>query len=108
MNLNSVNGEMEGERRDDGLKEPLLLQHVNGVAIDIPPQQQFSYDGSKKLRTVKFKIREIKCASCATSIESVLSNLNGVESAVVSPLEGQAVVKFIPGLITVSALQELA
>ncbi|KAK9220995.1 hypothetical protein WN944_009419 [Citrus x changshan-huyou] len=106
MNLNSVNGEMEGERGDDGLKEPLLLQHVNGVAIDIPPQQQFSYDGSKKLRTVKFKIREIKCASCATSIESVLSNLNGVESAVVSPLEGQAVVKFIPGLITAKRIKE--
>lgn len=100
--MNSVNGKMDGER-NDGLKEP-LLQHLNGVAIDMPQQVD---QGSKKLRTVKFKIREIKCASCATSIESVMDNLNGVESAVVSPLEGQAVVKFVPEIVTVSGLHEL-
>lgn len=100
--MNSLNGKMEVNGRDD-LKQP-LLQHLNGVAIDIPQQIN---DVGKKRRTVKFKIREIKCASCAASIESVLFNLNGIESATVSPLEGHAAVKYVPELVTVSAIQEL-
>ncbi|KAL5766613.1 hypothetical protein ACOSP7_017230 [Xanthoceras sorbifolium] len=101
MHLNSVNGETEINRRDD-LKEP-LLQPPNGVAIDIPEQIN---DKGKKHRTVKFKIREVKCASCATSIESLLVNLNGVTSATVSPLEGQAAVEYVPDLVTAKQIKE--
>lgn len=93
---------MEVKKSDD-LKEP-LLQHSNGVTIDMPQQIN---DKGRKSRTVKFKIREIKCASCATSIESVLVNLDGVENAMVSPLEGQAAIKYVPELVSVSGLQEL-
>lgn len=99
MTLNSENAEMEVNGKDD-LKEP-LLKALDGVAVDIPQQIN---DSGKKFRTVKFKVREIKCASCATSIESVLVNLTGVESAMVSPLEGQAEVKYVPELVTVSCL----
>lgn len=96
----SVKEKMEVKRRDD-LKKP-LLQHVNGVANDIPQQINA---GGKKFRTVKFKIQEIKCASCSASIESVLLKLNGVESAMVSPLDGQAAVKYVPQLVTVSVFK---
>ncbi|XP_031256938.1 copper-transporting ATPase HMA4-like [Pistacia vera] len=101
MDVNFMNGKMEVNGRDD-LKKP-LLQHVNGVAIDIPQQIN---DGGDKFRTVKFKIREIKCASCAASIESVLLSLNGVKSAMVSPLEGQAAVKYVPELVTAKQIKE--
>ncbi|KAJ0083712.1 hypothetical protein Patl1_29721 [Pistacia atlantica] len=101
MDVNSMNGKMEVNGTDD-LKKP-LLQHVNGAAIDIPQQIN---DGGDKFRTVKFKIREIKCASCAASIESVLLNLNGVKSAMVSPLEGQAAVKYVPELVTAKQIKE--
>ncbi|KAK0605932.1 hypothetical protein LWI29_032358 [Acer saccharum] len=101
MNLNSVNGRMAINGRND-LKEP-LLQSPHGVAVDNPPQIN---DKGKKLRTVKFKIREIKCASCAASIESMLVNLNGVVSATVSPLEGQAVVEYVPDLVMAKQIKE--
>ncbi|TXG73239.1 hypothetical protein EZV62_001818 [Acer yangbiense] len=101
MNLNSVNGRMAINGRND-LKEP-LLQSPHGVAVDNPPQIN---DKGKKLRTVKFKIREIKCASCAASIESMLVNLNGVVTATVSPLEGQAVVEYVPDLVMAKQIKE--
>ncbi|KAI9194709.1 hypothetical protein LWI28_008486 [Acer negundo] len=101
MNLNSVNGRMAINGRND-LKEP-LLQPPHGVAVDNPPQIN---DKGKKLRIVKFKIREIKCASCAASIESMLVNLNGVVSATVSPLEGQAAVEYVPDLVMAKQIKE--
>ncbi|XP_044478539.1 copper-transporting ATPase HMA4-like isoform X2 [Mangifera indica] len=101
MDMISVKEKMEVKRRDD-LKKP-LLQHVNGVANDIPQQINA---GGKKFRTVKFKIQEIKCASCSASVESVLLKLNGVESAMVSPLDGQAAVKYVPQLVTVKQIKE--
>ncbi|KAJ4724239.1 Copper-transporting ATPase [Melia azedarach] len=92
---------MEVKKSDD-LKEP-LLQHSNGVTIDMPRQIN---DKGRKSRTVKFKIREIKCASCATSIESVLVDLDGVENAMVSPLEGQAAIKYVPELVSAKQIKE--
>ncbi|PQM41172.1 putative copper-transporting ATPase HMA5 [Prunus yedoensis var. nudiflora] len=55
-----------------------------------------------RIRTVKFKIGDIECASCATTIESVLGKLDGVKNATVSPIQGQAAVNYIPELINVS------
>ncbi|KAK3205194.1 hypothetical protein Dsin_019240 [Dipteronia sinensis] len=101
MNLNSVNGRMAINGMND-LKEPLLLP-PHGVAVDNPSQIN---DKGKKLRIVKFKIREIKCASCAASIESMLVNLNGVVSATVSPLEGHAAVEYVPDLVTAKQIKE--
>lgn len=99
MNLDSENATAEINGIED-LKAP-LLQPLNGVAIDIPPELD---DKSKKRRKLKFTIREVKCASCAVTIESVLVNLNGVKSATVSPIEGQAAVEYVPDLVTVSNL----
>ncbi|KAJ7947541.1 Copper-transporting ATPase [Quillaja saponaria] len=61
---------------------------------------------SLTIRTSSFKIRDIKCASCVTSIESVISNLNGVKSITVSPLEGRAAIKYVPQLISVKKVKE--
>lgn len=84
----------------DELKLP-LLQPLDGVVVTA---SQPSTIIDKKIKTVMFKIGNIACASCATSIESVLLELNGVESVMVSVLQGQAAVKYIPELITVSHL----
>lgn len=84
----------------DEFKLP-LLQPLDGVVVTASQPRTII---DKKIKTVMFKIGNIACASCATSIESVLLELNGVESVMVSVLQGQAAVKYIPELITVSHL----
>lgn len=92
---------MEVNGKDD-LKAP-LLQPKDYVAVTIPQPVQ---NADKKIRMVMFKIRDIKCASCATSIESAVGNLNGVASVTVSPLQGQAVVRYMSKLITAKTIKE--
>ncbi|GKU94061.1 hypothetical protein SLEP1_g7598 [Rubroshorea leprosula] len=83
----------------EDLKNP-LLQSPDSIAITIPE----SVD--KRTRTVMLKIGNIKCASCATSIESVLRGLNGVKNVTVSPLRGQAAIQYIQKVITAKKLKE--
>ncbi|KAF9593379.1 hypothetical protein IFM89_022078 [Coptis chinensis] len=71
------------------LKAP-LLQPTESVAVTVSQQDQKEH---KKSRTLMFKVGGMKCASCAVSIESVLGKRNGIESVVVSPLQGQAVIR---------------
>lgn len=79
-----------------------LLQHPNGVA-DTAFQIKYGGDDAK-IRTVVFKVSGMTCSSCATSVESALVKLDGIKSVMVSPLQGQAVVKYSPELITVSQI----
>ncbi|XP_065866620.1 copper-transporting ATPase HMA4-like [Euphorbia lathyris] len=95
------NGKMEVNGRD-GFKEP-LLQPPDAVAITVAEQK---YEIEKKVKTIKFKIGNIKCASCSTSIESMLGELDGVERAVISPLDGRAAISYIPDLINVKEIKE--
>ncbi|XP_050223947.1 copper-transporting ATPase HMA4-like isoform X2 [Mercurialis annua] len=88
----------------DELKVPLLDQPLDGVAITVPEQKDKG--SNKNVRTIKLKIGEIKCTSCATSVESVLDQLNGVERVVVSPLDGHAAVSYIPELVTAQNIKE--
>lgn len=97
--MNTWTGFMEVNGRDD-LKAP-LLSPSDSVAITISEPNN---KREKKTRTVRFRIGDIKCASCATSIESVLAKLNGVENAVVSPLQGEGVISYTPELVNVSEL----
>lgn len=83
---------MEANGKDD-LRTPLLQ------ALDSPA---ISSKKDEKISTAVLRVRNIHCASCATSIESALQNLNGVQSVMVSPLQGQAVVKYILEVINVS------
>uniref|UniRef100_A0A5B6ZXE0 P-type Cu(+) transporter n=1 Tax=Davidia involucrata TaxID=16924 RepID=A0A5B6ZXE0_DAVIN len=92
---------MEVNGKDD-LKVP-LLQSADSVAVNVP---QPIHNGDKKIKTIMFKIKGIECASCGTSIESVLRKHNGVESVVVSPLQGQAVVRYMPEHITAKTIKE--
>lgn len=101
MSLIIQNGKMEANGRAD-LKAP-LLQPPDGVAIAVPKEKDHR---DKKLKTIKLKIGDIKCSSCATSIESVLGELNGVERTIVSPLDGHAAISYIPDLVTVSQLDD--
>ncbi|GKV22241.1 hypothetical protein SLEP1_g32123 [Rubroshorea leprosula] len=93
---------MEANGTED-LKKPLLQPSSDSVAITIPEPV---HNLDKKTRTVMFKIGNIKCASCATSIESVLRQLDGIKNVTVSPLEGQAAIQYIPKLITAKKLKE--
>ena len=93
---------MEVNGKDD-LNVPLLRPPDN-VVVNIP---QPTNNKDKKIRMVKFKIGDIKCASCATTVESVLQKLDGIENAVVSPLQGLAAINYIPELIKVSDICEL-
>ncbi|KAM7272818.1 hypothetical protein ACFE04_027482 [Oxalis oulophora] len=90
---------------EEDIKRPLL----DSVVIDVSDNNNNnnnSNKGNKKLRKIEFKIREIKCASCVGSIESVLLQLTGIESVVVSPLNGQAQIKFRPHLVNVKQIKE--
>ncbi|CAL5423880.1 unnamed protein product [Camellia sinensis] len=91
--------EVNGE---DDLKAP-LLQSSDSVAISVSWP---THNGDKKIKTIMFKVRGIECASCSNSIESALGKLNGVQNVMVSPLEGQAVVRYIPDLITAKTIKE--
>ncbi|RZC46497.1 hypothetical protein C5167_039442 [Papaver somniferum] len=84
---------------DDFLKEP-LLQHSDSVTVTV------YQDEVKKTRTIMFKIGNVKCASCVTSIESALGMVNGIRSVMVSVLQGQAVIKYAPDLINVKLIKE--
>ncbi|KAK7287338.1 hypothetical protein RIF29_00597 [Crotalaria pallida] len=57
-------------------------------------------------RTVMIQISDIKCASCANSVESAIRNVNGVKSIMVSPLDGRAAIKYSPKLITAKKIKE--
>ncbi|VVA30529.1 PREDICTED: copper-transporting ATPase [Prunus dulcis] len=92
MDSNNLDGGVDAKGMDD-LKEPLLKP------LDINNKD-------KRIRTVKFKIGDIECASCATTIESVLGKLDGVKNATVSPIQGQAAVNYIPELITAKKIKE--
>ncbi|KAK9154917.1 hypothetical protein Sjap_002397 [Stephania japonica] len=80
--------------------EAPLLQHSDSVAVTI------SQASLVKSRTVMFKIDGVTCASCSTSIEAALSALDGVESAMVSPLQGQAVVRYRPESVSAKTIKE--
>lgn len=99
MNLNSGNSKMEANGNND-LKAPLLQCSPDSVAITIPEQED--HKKNEKVSTIMFRVRGIECASCAVSIESALGKLNGVRNVGVSPLQGQAVIKYVPELINVS------
>ncbi|CAN4118047.1 unnamed protein product [Withania somnifera] len=92
---------MEANGKDD-LKKP-LLQDDDAVAVDVV---QPSDSRNKKIRTLLFKVRGITCASCCNPIESALGKLKGIESATVSPLQGQAVVKYVPELISAKTIKK--
>lgn len=92
MDSSNLRGGVDANGMHD-MKEPLL------ATLDIST-------ADKRIRTVKFKIGDIHCASCATTIESVVGKLNGVKSVMVSPLQGQAAVKYIPELINGSKIKE--
>lgn len=97
-NFNWCNIKMEANGKED-LKSP-LLQNSDSVAINIP---ELVHKKDEKISTAMFRVKGIECASCAKSIESALGNLTGVRSVTVSPLQGQAVVKYVPDLIHVSS-----
>ena len=89
---------MELNGRDD-LKRPFLEPGApDSICITIPEP----VDKLVKKKTVMFRIGNIKCASCVTSIESVLGELKGVESVSVSSIQSQAAIEYVPKLINVS------
>jgi P-type Cu+ transporter len=63
----------------------------------------------RKDHTIKviFSVKGMRCASCAGSIESVVSKIEGVESVSVSPLQGQTVVRYQPNLTKVCQINSL-
>ncbi|KAK6937111.1 Heavy metal-associated domain, HMA [Dillenia turbinata] len=101
MSLNSRGARMEVNGKDE-LKVP-LLQSRDSVALSIPEPNNRK---DKKVRTIMFRVGGITCASCATSIESVVKKLNGVRSVAVSVIQGQAVVDYVPELVTASTIKE--
>ncbi|KAJ8770165.1 hypothetical protein K2173_011500 [Erythroxylum novogranatense] len=96
------NGKLKANESDD-LKAPLLQQSSDSAVVVV---SEHSDNKDKKVRTAKLRIGDIKCASCATSIESVLQDLNGVQNIVVSPLDGQAAITYVPDLTTAKVIKE--
>ncbi|KAL1097989.1 hypothetical protein V6Z11_D05G071400 [Gossypium hirsutum] len=100
MNINVGDNKMELNGRDD-LKRP-LLEPSDSVCVTIPEP----VDKLEKKRTLMFKIGNIKCASCVTSIESVLGEINGVESVSVSPIHGHVAIEYVPKLVNPKLIKE--
>lgn len=92
---------MEPNGKDD-LKAP-LLRPADGVTTSLSMADRRKDD---RVRSISFKVSDIKCASCAVSIESAVRKLNGVESVSVSPLQGHAAVTYIPELINARKIKE--
>ncbi|MFS8005759.1 putative translocase [Helianthus anomalus] len=86
-----------GNNSKEDMKLP-LLQQSNDMILD--GSRSTSNVDQRVTTTIMFKIGGVECASCSTSIESVLQNLNGVMSITVSPIQGQAVVKYISELVS--------
>ncbi|KAK1259575.1 putative copper-transporting ATPase HMA5 [Acorus gramineus] len=80
-----------------------LLESPERTTVTIPHP---SLRRTKSTRTVMLKISGIKCATCATSIESMLGKLEGIESVSVSPIEGQAVIIYRPEFINAKRIKE--
>ncbi|RZC64711.1 hypothetical protein C5167_008401 [Papaver somniferum] len=93
---------METNGKDDRLKAP-LLPPSDSVSITVYPT---SPGKIMKTRTTMFRIGNVKCSSCVTSIESALGKVTGIESVTVSALHGQAVIKYVPELINLKAIRE--
>ncbi|KAG9136270.1 hypothetical protein Leryth_003865 [Lithospermum erythrorhizon] len=85
------------------LKEP-LLNHSDDIAINIAGSDQ---NEDKKIRTLVFKVLGMTCSSCSNSIDSVLKVLDGIKSINVSLLQGQAVIKYQPRIITAKKIKEV-
>ncbi|GAA0142285.1 hypothetical protein LIER_03221 [Lithospermum erythrorhizon] len=90
------------ESSEMDLKEP-LLNHSDDIAINIAGSDQ---NEDKKIRTLVFKVLGMTCSSCSTSIDSVLKVLDGIKSINVSLLQGQAVIKYQPRIITAKKIKE--
>ncbi|KAJ1703455.1 hypothetical protein LUZ63_003234 [Rhynchospora breviuscula] len=76
-----------GGQKDNNLETPLL-------------------QNDHTTKEVIFRVKGIKCASCAGSIESVVSKIEGVENVSVLPLQGRAVVRYRPDLTNVDIIKE--
>ncbi|GMH00057.1 hypothetical protein Nepgr_001896 [Nepenthes gracilis] len=96
MSVKPWSDRMEVHGEDD-LKAPLLQP---------PDSSEITVSDNKKILMVMFKIKGMKCASCATSIESMLGKLNGIESTMVSPLEGHTVVRYKPEIVSAKRIKE--
>ncbi|KAF8009186.1 hypothetical protein BT93_J0236 [Corymbia citriodora subsp. variegata] len=92
---------MEPNGNDD-LKVP-LLQPADGVIASPSATDRRKND---RVRSLSFRVSDIKCASCTVSIESAVGKLNGVKSVSVSPLQGLAAVTYIPELINARKIKE--
>lgn len=91
------------EAKGNGDLKRSYLQSPDSVSIAIPEPVN---DLDKRTRSIMFKIGNIKCASCAVSIESVLRQLNGVKIVTISPLTGQAAIQYVPKLVTAKKMKE--
>ncbi|MED6219598.1 hypothetical protein PIB30_037216 [Stylosanthes scabra] len=72
--------------------------------LKIPLLQALPEDAT--VRTVMFQIGGIKCASCVNSVESAIKELHGVNSIMVSPIDGRAIIKYSPKFITAKKIKE--
>lgn len=77
-----------------------LLRPSDHLSADAPHERR-PKGGDGRLTRIQLNVRGISCASCAAAIESALSAIRGVEKASVSPLQGQALVTFRPGVTDV-------
>ncbi|KAL6563946.1 Copper-transporting ATPase hma4 [Orobanche hederae] len=93
---------MERMNGKDDEKSPLLQQPDDVVINILSPNQKLN----KKRRTLVFKVVGITCSSCVASIEAALGRLDGVQSVMVSVLQGQAVVKYVPEVVTAKLIKE--
>ncbi|PWA34526.1 P-type ATPase, Heavy metal-associated domain, copper ion-binding, HAD-like domain protein [Artemisia annua] len=80
-----------------------FLEQANTVQLD---SSTSIHKVDQGVTTIMFKIGGVECASCSTSIETVLQKLNGVVSITVSPLQGQAVVKYVSKLVSAKTIKD--
>jgi copper chaperone CopZ len=62
--------------------------------------------GADSTETAVLQVDGMTCGSCAAGIQSVLGNLDGVETADVNFAKGLATVRFDPELVSLEAMSE--
>ncbi|KAL8217214.1 hypothetical protein R6Q57_024051 [Mikania cordata] len=90
-----------GNNLEEEMRLP-LLKH----SIDVDLNGSTSIGVDQRDATIIFKIDRDESASYSASIEYVLQKLNGVKSIIMSSIQGQAVVKYIPELVSAKTIKD--
>lgn len=95
-----------GLRREDGMRGGARGSLVAGMLLAIFFLVAATLAAGEAIERVTLKVEGLTCPSCAYNVKAALEKVPGVQRAKVSWEEGEALVEFRVGAVTVSQLIE--